>query len=341
VTALGSLIDASSPPDERALELALFGTSDAEAIAELLAGFVEGHAEAVVGAVFYTASVGIVAGLRLASGAEAVLKVHRWGVSSERLAAVQVVQEAVARARLPAPRPLLGPVALGNGLATLDEMRRGGRPDGRPADVRRAVAGGLRDLVVAASPLSGRVEVGAPLVLQEWGPRLWPEPHDLRFDFGATAAGAEWIDDLARAARRVLADLEPGGHIGHFDWRVGNLGFEGERIVAIYDWDSLARAPEAVIVGCAAAQFSVDWTNLDRHPLPTTSEMRRFVHDYETARAAPFAADERRALDAANLWKCAYGARCQHSDDVMASSSRRAPHTLWKRLLDERRGGLF
>ena len=70
---------------------------------------------------------------------------------------------------------------------------------------------------------------------------LWATPHDLRFDFEATAAGAEWIDDLAHLANERRRRDDGEDVIGHVDWRVQNLAFEGTRVVAIYDWDS-ARA---------------------------------------------------------------------------------------------------
>jgi Ser/Thr protein kinase RdoA (MazF antagonist) len=338
---LASLIDARGEPNERALENALFETTDAHVVAGRLEDFVASHLGAVEEPVFYTSSVGVVVGLRLTSGAEVVVKVHRWGVTAERLVAVQKVQEFVTNAGVPAPRPLVGPTPLGTGLATVEEMLSGERADGHSARVRTALAAGLLAFVEAALPLNGRVDVSAPLVLQDWGPALWPEPHDLRFDFDATTPGAEWIDELARAARRALQVVGPGGAIGHFDWRVGNLGFAGAKIVAVYDWDSLACAPEPVIVGCAAAQFSSDWTATKTDTLPTTEEMRAFVRDYETARGAPFTAQESGLLDAANLWTCAYGARCQHSDEVLSSGPQTDERTAWTRLLGERGEGAF
>ena len=73
--------------------------------------------------------------------------------------------------------------------------------------------------------------------------------------------------------------------IGHFDWRVENLAFRDADIVAIYDWDSVAAAPEAVVVGNAAAKFTADWTSGEFDPLPSVAEMQSFVGDYERAEA--------------------------------------------------------
>ena len=81
---------------------------------------------------------------------------------------------------------------------------------------------------------------------------LWPEPHDLLFDFPGTAAGAEWIDDAARAARATLVAAALPDIVGHLDWRVQNLAFADRTVSAIYDWDSVALGPEAAVVGSAS-----------------------------------------------------------------------------------------
>jgi hypothetical protein len=336
VPILSALIDAQGRAHERALELELFGTTDSHSIAELLEDLVAARLGPTSEAIFYTTSVGVVAGLRLASGGGVVVKVHRWGVTAERLKNVQQIQVFVVRAGLPAPMPLLEPVALGAGFATIEEMLEGERADAHSRIVRKAVAEGLYNFIDAARPLRRRVDVGVPLALQDWGPATWPEPHDLRFDFDVTSLGAERIDKLAQEARWRLRNVGPEGVIGHFDWRVGNLGFAGSRIAAIYDWDSLACAPEPVVVGCAAAVFSASWTAPESGALPSLEEMRDFVRDYEFVRGNPFAADELSMLDAANLWMCAYGARCQHSDESLSRIPVTESPASWKRLLDER-----
>src|SRR5205085_665002 len=74
---------------------------------------------------------------------------------------------------------------------------------------------------------------------------LYPVPHSPRFDFAATAPGAEWIDALMRDARAGLAALPPGVDVvAHGDWRVQNPSLRGGMIDAVYDWDSLAAPPE-------------------------------------------------------------------------------------------------
>src|SRR5689334_15102220 len=72
--------------------------------------------------------------------------------------------------------------------------------------------------------------------LQRRPDALYPQPHSPIFDFAATAAGAEWIDDFAR---RALAHdtLHAPPVLGHGDWRVEHLRFDSGRIVVSFDWD--------------------------------------------------------------------------------------------------------
>jgi hypothetical protein len=178
------------------------------------------------------------------------------------------------------------------------------------------MASALRDFIDAARPHAHRGGIGTwlgePVIDQ-----LWPEPHDLRFDFPGTASGAEWIDDAARAARAPLVATRLADLVGHLDWRVQNLAFAGCTVTAIYDWDSVRLAPEAAVVASAAVIHPIDWRLGLPDPLPTLDQLDGFVADYEAARGAPFDADEREVLVAGQRWVASYGARCQHSDDVL------------------------
>jgi hypothetical protein len=336
VPTLTSLITEAGAQWDPVLERALFGTAEPARIAEALESFVGTRCGPVADAVFYRPGVGIVAGLRLLDSSEVVLKVHRWNVTVARLRAVHQVQSLLADAGLPAPRPLAGPEELGGGIATVEALQRGTAANGRDPDVRRALAEGLHAFVAAASPLVGRVDVGPPLMIRPPGAPLWFEPHDVRFDLEGTAAGAEWIDELATLARHRLERMPAGDVIGHFDWRIQNLAFDGAAIVGIYDWDSVAAAPEAVVVGNTAALFTADWSSDEPDPLPSLGDMRAFVRDYEVARGRRFDGAELEAADAANLFLCAYGARCQHSDATRHPELGRGVEAPFFRLLRER-----
>lgn len=317
------------------LRRALFGTTDAGTIAAAIERFVAERLGPIESCVFVRCGVGLVVGVELADARRVVLKVHRWNVTVERLSAVQEVQAALAAAGLPAPAPLIAPATLGTGIATAEDLLDGDSADGHDPTVRRSVAELLAELVSAAGAIEPPPAVGER-ALRPAGDQLWGEPHDLRFDFEATAAGAEWIDDLARHARAELDWVTLSNRVVHLDWRVENLAFAGSAIVGIYDWDSIGSAPEAVAVGQAAAQFSTDWSRGGFATLPTVDEMCAFVDDYERARGRSFTEPERRAADAANLWLCAYGARCQHSDRTLHPAAAGEPGEGWAALLRAR-----
>ena len=316
------------------LRQALFGTAPPERIARLVGDVVANSLAPVATVQFVHSGVGLVVGATLRDGCAVVVKVHRWNVTHERLLAVQQVQGRLADDGLPAPRPLLPPTPLASGIATVEELRAGGPVDGHAPRIRAAVAAGLAAFVDVAGRMEPVPAVGHG-ALAFTGDGVWAEPHDVRFDFEATAAGAEWIDELAQHARRQMARFTLPDVVAHLDWRVENLGFSGNDITAIYDWDSVGLVPEPVAVGQAAAQFSTDW-RIGYETLPSLAEMRSFVHDYEMHRRAPFDAHERVLLDGANLLLCAYGARCQHSDRTLSPEAAGALHSGWGRLLRER-----
>lgn len=312
VIALADLIEESIADWNAELEMVLFETADPAEIAQLIVEHVTRSLARPVSAVFYRPGVGIVVGLELEDGRRVVLKIHRWNVTHQRLANIQRVQALFADQSLPAPRPLDPPTRLGNGLATVEEFLDGHDADGHQPQVRHSLVSSLHDLVNAARSLPP-IDVGTPALLRPPDAALWPEPHALRFDFDATSEGAEWIDAAAHRARQTLQDTVAGSPlVAHFDWRTENLGFAGDDVVAIYDWDALGVADEAVVVGVTAAQFCSNWRL--QHPVATVEEMRQFVDEYERLRQRPFDAVERQRLDAANLALIAYGARCQHAD---------------------------
>jgi hypothetical protein len=315
---------------------AIFGTNDPVSMAEALTEAVAATLAApVIAAQFYEPGVGVVVGLELADGRAVVAKVHRATfVPLERLATIARVQTDLVAAGVPAPAPLAGPLVLGNGWLTVEELRDGDSADGYDPAVRRGMASALHDFVDAARPHAGSGVIGTWLgepVIDD----LWPEPHDLRFDFPGTAAGAEWIDDAARAARATLVAMALPDVVGHLDWRVQNLAFAGSRVSAIYDWDSVGLVPEAALVGSASVIHPVDSRLEQPDPLPTLDQLDGFVADYEAARGAQFDDDEREVLAAGQRWVASFGARCQHSDDLLGLFPDVDRSQGWPRLLSE------
>ena len=192
------------------------------------------------------------------------------------------------------------------------------QPEAALAELARLQAHVASSAGLAPRPLAGPLPFAAESRLPDHllgvraGDALWPRPHSRLFDFDATRRGAEDIDALAELAR---AALQPAGRIvlGHGDWRVEHLRFDGARVVLAYDWQSVCRCEEAALIGFAAHAFCADWSRDDPRQAPTLAEARAFVADYEGARGAPFARDERRLCGAAFAYSVAYTARCGHA----------------------------
>jgi hypothetical protein len=309
--------DAAADGDVPHIVRAVFPDSSPAGVQSAVEAFCERALGAPVAtAEFFAASVGSVHGLRLGDGRRVVVKVHPPHASVAYLEAMQAVQRRLAAAGFPAPVPLAPPTELGRGIAVAETLLdRGAPPDGRDPAQRRAMAAGLAELVALARPLTGLRGLREHIMAVAPG-ALWPLPHDGRFDFGATAAGAEWIDRIASVAH-AIRDEEPRGAevVGHTDWRAEHLRFSGGRLSAVHDWDSLAVLPEPALAGSVAHMFTANWAAPGGAYVPTRDEALAFVADYETAReGGAFTARERRTARAALVATMAYTARCEHSD---------------------------
>jgi Phosphotransferase enzyme family len=296
-----------------------------EAIAADLDAFCLRHLGcAVERSEFFEASVGSVHGLRLVGGSRVVVKVHRRDTSRVFLTAMQTVQRTLAAGGFPAPEPVLGPTPLGNGVAVVESLlHAGGTADAHDPSIRSLMALGLAHLILRCKSLTGLNGLRASFLAAPR--RLWPTPHDGRFDFGGTTPGAEWIDRIATQARHIRDATSDGRLIvGHGDWRVEHLRFDRREISAVYDWDSVCIEREAVLVGSVAHAFTANWAMKAWRQFPTLGESLGFIADYEAARGVPFTAMERRVARAALVYAMGYTARCEQSD-VMTDFGRRPP----------------
>jgi aminoglycoside phosphotransferase (APT) family kinase protein len=145
--------------------------------------------------------------------------------------------------------------------------------------------------------------------------QLYPEPHSPLFDFDATAVGAEWIDELASRSAALRAVDTSSPVVAHTDWSARNVRFDEHRLLAVYDWDSLALVPESAAVGQAAMTWSVT-ADPGGTEFPTIDSVLAYFDDYEQDRAEPLTSEQRRAARASAVWVLAYTARCEHSLDV-------------------------
>jgi len=296
------------------VELAIHGTADARSIAAAIDRFcLRVLGASVAEPLFYRSSIGAVAGVRLTDGRRVVIKAHQPAQTALHLQRVANLQRHLAATEGIAPAIMAGPSPLGAGMAIAEEFCvRGDSRDGHQPAVRRALAAGLRRVICALDAF------GSPAGLRSNDPAadsLWPAPHSRLFDFEATTRGAEYIDDLAREARRRMI---PAGTrvISHGDWRTEQVRFEGDRISIAYDWDSLCTTWEPAAVGAAAHMFCADWSRDDVAQAPTLDEAIAFVSDYEAERGKPFTSEERRLCGAAFGYAVAYTARCGHAAGV-------------------------
>ncbi len=216
----------------------------------------------------------------------------------------------------PAPRPLGGPVPLQADRPNLVTVETwlddpGVRAD-RRAQARRASAAGLARQIGLCRDLRGLGGLDHhPLRRPAVG--VYPEPHSPLFDFTRDAGSVRWIDELATRAAALRdhagADVMV---VAHTDWSARNVRLHDGAIVAVYDWDSLARVRESTAVGQAGATWSVT-SEPGGSTFPSAVVVAAFIDDYEKAAGHALGEAQVRAAGAAAVWTLAYTARCEHA----------------------------
>lgn len=304
---VGAAVERSGAEVEREV----YGTADPGEIAAAIDRLcIDEVGAAVVGGRFHESSIGSVTGVDLADGRAVVVKGYRSTWAGPYLPAVRRIQAVLAVAGFPCPEPLAGPVPVLAGLAVVDGLLPDPGSRAATASTMGASARGLAEQIARCRAVD-RAGLDPHPLDPELGD-LYPVPHHPRFDFASTTDGAQWIDDLTRAARAVTDD--PSGElvIAHGDWTARNVRFDEHRVLAAYDWDSLVVAAEPLAVGRAAAT----WSFLDgAEPAPTVEEVAAYTAHYEVARGRSFTVDERRTVGASVLGVLAYAARCEHALD--------------------------
>lgn len=266
-------------------------------------------------ALFYAASAGCVLGVRLASGDDVVIKAYQRRWERAFLDAVQAGQERAAEGGLPCPRPLAAPIAIAPGRTNLAVVESwlpdpGMRPGGSAA-ARAASAGGLSCQIALCRDLNGSERLHRH-PLRQSGAGIYGQPHSPLFDFESTAAGAEWIDEVALEARQLRDQDDSTPIVAHTDWSARNVRFDDDGLLAVYDWDSLALVTESTALGQAAMTWSVT-ADPGGTEFPTRDSVLAYIDDYEKERGASFSRLQLRSARAAAAYVLAYTARCEHS----------------------------
>jgi hypothetical protein len=124
------------------------------------------------------------------------------------------------------------------------------------------------------------------------------------------------------AARARLAELRLPPVVGHADWESQNLRWDGDRPLAVHDWDSAVAQPEAVVAGLASAVWPAAGGPGEA---ATVEQSEQFLTAYEQARDRPWTASERQACWAAGLWVRAFNAKKERMEGGGPQLDRLAP----------------
>lgn len=236
-----------------------------------------------------------VTGLRLADGRQVVVKERP---SEPRLLGCAAVQRLMHERGFPCPRLLAGPERVGDVAVTAEELVGGGSQPARAA-LPELSARAFASLAAVAPPPTDVPPLDPPPPWVWWSHPSddpWPAP-DEGPDLNALPRW--WVDDAADAVRARLAGVGLAPVVGHADWWVANVLWQGEVLHVVHDWDSVAAQPEAALAGEAAAIFSAP---PERGHEPDVEESTRFLETYQEARDRTFSDEEREVAWAAGLW---------------------------------------
>ncbi len=279
--------------------------------------------------------------LLLANGRRVVVKVRP---SQTRLAGCAYVQQHLWRAGFPCPEPLIGPVPFGSGtgLAASAEAWVPGGDMLRPGDPG-AVDGYatlLARMIRLAPPAARLPSLDPPPPWNAWnhgGPGVWPAADDRPDDLNALPDTA-WLDEVGRAVQQRLTAFAANMVAGHGDFEAQNVRWRELSVAApeaaplrstaarsaaasrlrhasavVHDWDSIIVAPEATIVGFAAAV----WPS-GAGPAATIDQTASFIEAYQQAAGRVRSLDEIGAAWAAGLWVRAFNEKKWRLDGHVA-----------------------
>ncbi|KAA9155014.1 phosphotransferase [Amycolatopsis acidicola] len=272
-----------------------------------------------VGVLFRLRQLSEVFGLRLADGAEVVLKARP---DDGRAASCLAAQTRLAERGFPCARPLTPVTVVGEMAVHAEEYRPGGEMlRGDSPDVAARYAEVFAGLMAG---LDG-VDLAPPLPNPRWirwdhpDSGLWPAIAFLD-ERDQSTVPAHVVDTATRARKRLLAADLPRV-LGHGDFEAQNLRWHGSRVWAVHDWDSLAWQPEAALVGAASGGFA----GARPATLAPIGSSAAFLLTYQEGRGRSFTDAEREVAWAASLWSAAHNARWEalHGDAPVSGDALR------------------
>ena len=255
------------------------------------------------GVLFRLHQVSMVFGLRMADGTDVVVKAR---ADDGRAAACVAAQARLSGRGFPCARPLTPVTTAGSLAVHAEEFRPGGEMlRGDSPDIAAHYAGVFARLIAELAD----VTVAPPLPNPPWvrwdhaDSGVWPAIDFLDSrDQGVVPAYV--VDTAERARRRILAAGLPCV-LGHADFEAQNLRWDGQRVWAVHDWDSLAWQPEAALAGAASGSFA----SSGPPTLAPIESSEAFLVTYQDIRGRLFTAVEQEIAWAASLWMAAYNAR--------------------------------
>jgi hypothetical protein len=269
---------------------------------------------------FQLQQVSMVFGLRLADGADVVVKAR---ADEGRAMSCVAAQARLAERGFPCARPLTPVVGVGSLAVHAEEFRPGGEMlQGNSPEVAARYAELFARLMVE---LAG-VSVAPPLPNPPWvrwdhtDAGAWPAIAFLD-NRDQSVVPAYVVDTAVRTRRRILAAGLPCV-LGHADFEAQNLRWHGREAWAVHDWDSLAWQPEAALAGAASGAFASAGPPL----LAPIESSEAFLVAYQDIRGRLFTPVEQEIAWAASLWMAAYNAREEalHGDTAVCRDALRA-----------------
>jgi Phosphotransferase enzyme family len=265
-----------------------------------------------VAQLFEAGYLSTVHGLRLGDGREVVVKVRPHG---SRLAGCAVVHRALWTAGFPCPEPLVDGRPLDGYAASAETLVPDIDEPPPRSELAAASAAALARLVeLAPDPWSVPSLAPSPSYAgwDHTEPGLWPKPEDRDVDLNAFLE-PQWLDRVAAAVRDHLRRHAGAPVIGHGDWHPENLRWQGPRLIAAHDWDSVICQPEAAIAGLAAASFlGIDWARA----MASVEDSAAFLDAYQRARGHRWTPADYAACWAAGLWQRVFDAKTRSLDGV-------------------------
>lgn len=299
---------------DKAIFANVLGTDDVHAVQDAINSVVKKYfKQDIKSVIFIKSSIGVVFGLELNDDRKVVLKIFTQRITNQYLDDMNNVLKILHTESFPAPHVLSEIFPLFSTNAGFYSYIDGKHPDAHRPEIRLELAKYFAKFVDIVEKY--KLKPMFNFVQQNDSNDFWAKPHNVLFDFESTQAGSEWIEAKARKARAILKRDTTPKILAHIDWRVENAYFVNDKLIAVFDWDSLGSMSELELVGRIAAQFASNFAPGIK-ATPSPEESRAFVAEYKKFRNKKFSEAEMLIISAAADDHIAYIARLEHALDM-------------------------